>query len=184
MPLTAKNREAIDWYLSADPECHGNGTKSWQRVYHTKTAQIAASNWHRMLRNADAQAYLHTRLAEIEEGRRVEIAFDRDRYMATLDELLHVTTAKYVGEDGRVHIEDAARARQIAKDLYAVETNNVFPNQQDNGPRVSINISTVWQGDGNEPMDVTQDIEVDPPPGPSTLDGEPPRVVIIGRKER
>lgn len=184
MPLTAKNREAIDWYLSADPECSGNGTACWQRVYRTKNVHTAASNWTRMLRNADAQAYLHTRLAEIEEGRRLEIAFDRDRYMATLVELLRVTSAEYVGDDGRVHLEDAARARQIAKDLYAAETNNVFPSQQDTGPRVSINISTVWQGDGNEPVDVTQGVELDPPPSPSKLDVEPPRVVLIGRKER
>jgi len=171
--LTDKNRLAIDLYLSGKDPFAGNGTACWQEVYRTRNKATAAANWARMLRNASAQAYLHTRQAEIEEARRVHIAFDRDRYMATLEELLRVTSAQYVGDDGRRHIEDAARARQIAKDLYAAETNNVFPFQQDTGLRVNISINTQYQGEQQGANVVSSQGAQDNEPV------EPPRAIAI-----
>jgi len=45
MNLTVKNKQAIDLYLSEDPECKGNGTASWQRVYGTKSRDAARANF-------------------------------------------------------------------------------------------------------------------------------------------
>ena len=53
MSPTTKNKQAIDFFLSDDPECHGNGTASWMRVYGTKSNRVAQANWSRMLTNAN-----------------------------------------------------------------------------------------------------------------------------------
>lgn len=90
-----------------------------------------------------------------------------------------LTSQQYVGEDGRLHIEDPAKARRIAKDLYAAETGNVFPFQQDNGVRVSINISTHYE-EQSGPKAVNDVLEQ--PAAPQEPDAAPPRVVLIGAK--
>ena len=83
--LTQKNKEAIDHYLSMDPEVSGNGTASWMAVYNTKNPKTAQAAWSRMLSNVIAKQYLEERQTDIETARVKIIAFDRDRFMQELD---------------------------------------------------------------------------------------------------
>lgn len=74
--LTEKNRRAIDLYLSVDEEYQGNGTACWQKVYGTKSEETAATNWWRMLRNAEAQGYLEQRQQEIRDAVKDRISYE------------------------------------------------------------------------------------------------------------
>lgn len=66
--LTEKNKQAIEVYLGAgSPEAKGNGTKSWQEVYGTKSENTAAMAWSRMIRKDKSKEYLDARRQEIEE---------------------------------------------------------------------------------------------------------------------
>lgn len=198
--LTSKNRQAIDLYLSADPECSGNGSQSWKRIYGTKNAQAAGANWQRMLKKAEAREYLERRQAELSERVAREFVIDRKQIVQDLvriqrDAMQLVNQGKVArkikhkdpetGEEvekieyapvmAMVSHSDAIRASEAA--LRAMGDH---PDQRTQGAGVIVNIQidTQWRGiPGTDPIDVTGT-----PDEPPEFEEEPPRVVIIGRK--
>ena len=138
MPLTLKNRRAIDLYLSNDSKFSGNGAASWMRVYGTNSLKTAQVNWSRMLSNASAQAYLEKRTWEIEAKRGEQIAYERAQYMRDLKRMLD-HAMEWI-KNGKMR--SASDARRIAHDLHAADTGNVFPGQRKTPMQVNIQINT------------------------------------------
>lgn len=222
--LTLKNREAIDWYLSADPDCIGNGGRSWQRVYGTKRIETAMASWSRKLRDVNAQAYLAMRRQELEDRRAEEIAYSqvealRDLLAIQRDAMQTVSHGKVARkvkqrdphtreETEAIEYADIAGmlnpAEAIKATVEAIRIQGQHPDQQGQGTGVqaSIDINTAWQGVENPDqqvrgtgMQVAIDINTewhgaDNPKvvntgdhaEPPELEGEPPPVVVIGRK--
>jgi hypothetical protein len=58
------------------------------QAYGTKNAASARAAWARLLAHDSDRTCPHQRQAEIEEARKVEIAFDRDRYIRALAKML------------------------------------------------------------------------------------------------
>ena len=168
--LTQKNREAIDHYLSMDPEVSGNGTASWMAVYNTKNPKTAQAAWSRMLSNVIAKQYLEERQTDIEDIRVEAISYDRIRYMRDLKSLLDYAMEETEGGGMR----SLSEARRIAYDLYAAHTGNLFPGQGE-PMKVNIQINT-----GNH-LDVVDEVKkVEKPPRVFTQ--KPRQRVIIGKR--
>ena len=178
--LTRKNKEAIDLYLSEDPECKRNGTAAWMRVYKTKNRATAKSNWYRMLTNADAKHYLMERNVDIEDARKDIIAFDRDRYMQELEKLLQAAKKpkQYMVDGEPVElpgtVENIGEGRRICHDMYAAHTGNLFPGQEE-PMKVNIQINT------GKHLDVVDEVKkVEKPPRVFTQ--KPRQRIIIGKR--
>ncbi|MDA9982776.1 hypothetical protein N9H39_08600 [Gammaproteobacteria bacterium] len=168
--LTQKNREAIDHYLSMDPEVSGNGTASWMAVYNTKNPKTAQAAWSRMLSNVIAKQYLEERQTDIEDIRVEAISYDRIRYMRDLKSLLDYAMEETEGGG----IRSLSEARRIAYDLYAAHTGNLFPGQE--APmKVSININTGYHAEK-----IKEVKEVEKPPRVFTQ--KPRQRIIIGKR--
>lgn len=198
--LTSKNRQAIDLYLSADPECSGNGGKSWKRVYGIKRIETARASWSRMLTNANAKAYLATCRQELEDKRIELIAYEQAE--AVRDYLRIQRAAMQMVNRGRVarkvKRKDPGTGEETGEVEYAdvhgmlnpgeairateqaIRVQGKHPDQRAEGAGVMVNIqiATEWRGiPGTEPIDVTE-----APDEPPESEEESPRVVVIGRK--
>lgn len=124
--LTAKNKQAIDLYLGADPDCKGNGTRSWQKVYGTKKAETASAAWARMLGNVKAQEYMGNRLREVQEEVKKKIAYGVEEAVATILAVQEDAMVKCTEEDEDGNIldlgmRDRKTALQSASDALKVQ---------------------------------------------------------------
>ena len=183
-------------YLGSNPKFQGNGTACWQEVYGSNNKNAAAAAWSRMLRNAKAIAYMEQRQREIDMERVKLIAYERAEALRDVLRIQRLAMQRvnrgrivrkvkirdpetgekterreYTDVEGMLNPAEAIRAT-----IEALRIQGKHPDQQvqGTGMRVSINIDTQWQDDSKEPIDVTQDAELDPHTTPLQSDGEPP----------
>lgn len=200
--LTEKNKRAIDLYLSADEEYQGNGTKCWQTVYGTKSANTAAVNWTRMLRNAQAVAYLEQREREIDAERAKIIAYDqaealRDLLKVQQDSMEKICIGKVArriktvdkhGKETVKHeyeqvfgMKNPGEARQATESALRVQGRH--PDQKATGAGMMVKINMNFgMPEGQQPVDVTPQDDGDQEPPAIQKRQKLPSVVVIGKR--